>query len=395
MSQEPISRSRDLARLQAEGYSLETRDGYLIIHHVVYLNCAKQILSGILVMPLTMSGNTVIKPSDHTASWCGERPCYEDGTPIASLVNSESRKDFGNGITGSYYLSCHLDGREYSDYYEKVHTYVSLISTPARQLDPVECRRIEIPSVIRSMDSGPFLYMDTNSSRANLVGINTRLKGQVIGIVGMGGTGSYLLDFIAKTPVKEIHIYDGDEFNSHNAFRAPGAASEEDLSARPMKVDYFSCYYSRMRNGIIPHPEYLIASNTSALESCDFVFICVDSKESRTLIADYLVAKGIPFIDSGIGLNIVNDRLIGQTRVTSGFKGNYSHIKDAFSCDADSEDVYSTNIQVSEINALAAIFAVMKWKKQMEYYADTSLELNSLYSIDTNTITHSNYGSND
>jgi tRNA A37 threonylcarbamoyladenosine dehydratase len=45
----------------------------------------------------------------------------------------------------------------------------------------------------------------------------------------MGGTGSYILDLVAKTAVMEIHLFDGDDFNQHNAFRAPGAASLEDL----------------------------------------------------------------------------------------------------------------------------------------------------------------------
>jgi tRNA A37 threonylcarbamoyladenosine dehydratase len=35
------------------------------------------------------------------------------------------------------------------------------------------------------------------------VAINDKLKPLRIGIVGLGGTGSYVLDFVAKTPVKE------------------------------------------------------------------------------------------------------------------------------------------------------------------------------------------------
>jgi tRNA A37 threonylcarbamoyladenosine dehydratase len=51
-----------------------------------------------------------------------------------------------------------------------------------------------------------------------------------------GGTGSYVLDFVAKTPVKEIHLFDGDIFDQHNAFRAPGAPSGEELEQRLKKV---------------------------------------------------------------------------------------------------------------------------------------------------------------
>jgi hypothetical protein len=38
------------------------------------------------------------------------------------------------------------------------------------------------------------------------------------------------LDFVAKTPVEEIHLFDSDVFLQHNAFRAPGAINKERFS---------------------------------------------------------------------------------------------------------------------------------------------------------------------
>lgn len=64
-----------------------------------------------------------------------------------------------------------------------------------------------------------FQYIDTNSSRANIEMINMKLERQKIAIIGLGGTGAYILDMVAKTPVKEIHLFDGDSFDQHNAFR--------------------------------------------------------------------------------------------------------------------------------------------------------------------------------
>ena len=43
--------------------------------------------------------------------------------------------------------------------------------------------------------------MDTASARAGLIGLNRKLVGESVGIVGLGGTGSYVLDLVAKTPV--------------------------------------------------------------------------------------------------------------------------------------------------------------------------------------------------
>jgi tRNA A37 threonylcarbamoyladenosine dehydratase len=70
------------------------------------------------------------------------------------------------------------------------------------------------------------------------MGISDKLKIPKVAIVGLSGTGVYVLDLVAKTPVQEIHLFDGDLFHSHNAFRSPGAASLDELRQAPKKVTY-------------------------------------------------------------------------------------------------------------------------------------------------------------
>ncbi len=59
---------------------------------------------------------------------------------------------------------------------------------------------------------------------------------------------------MAKTPAREIRLFDSDEFLQHNAFRAPGAASLEELRDAPKKVDYLKDIYTKMHRGIVAHP---------------------------------------------------------------------------------------------------------------------------------------------
>lgn len=54
-------------------------------------------------------------------------------------------------------------------------------------------------------------------------------------VIGTGGTGGYVLDFLVKTPVREIRAFDFDLFHVHNAFRSPGRLEESELG-KP-KVD--------------------------------------------------------------------------------------------------------------------------------------------------------------
>ncbi|NED06398.1 ThiF family adenylyltransferase, partial [Streptomyces sp. SID6648] len=87
-------------------------------------------------------------------------------------------------------------------------------------------------------NDSPFVYRDTATSRAGLAAVHRRFRGQRIVIVGLGGSGSYILDQVAKTEVDSILLIDGDTFDNHNAFRAPGAPTLKTLRERPTKASY-------------------------------------------------------------------------------------------------------------------------------------------------------------
>src|SRR5687768_13896491 len=80
-----------------------------------------------------------------------------------------------------------------------------------------------------------FNYAETASDRVGIGALTELFKAERVAIIGLGGTGSYILDFVAKTPVREIRLFDGDEFLQHNAFRAPGAPTIDELRAVPKK----------------------------------------------------------------------------------------------------------------------------------------------------------------
>lgn len=347
MSQVLINRSPDLLKLQNEEYDIEICDGYLIIHHIPYLNKSKEIKSGLLIMSLTMAGNLVIKPKDHTAFFIGDQPCNLDGSFVASLVNKALKQRLYADVVSDFYLSCYPDGcNGYANYYDKVSTYVHTISSPALNLSEEACKRIRKPIIVRESGS-PLVYMDTNASRANITCLNDVFKSLKIAIVGAGGTGSYLLDFVSKTPVAEIHLFDSDVFNTHNAFRAPGAASIDELEQEFYKVEYLAKKYSNIHTRIIPHKENITQDNVAFLKDMSSVFLCVDSVDVRNSIARYLIENEISFIDSGLGIDLSDNKLNGMVRITTGFKEHYSHIKEVFSGNDIKDDVYASNIQIA------------------------------------------------
>lgn len=229
MSLRPIARSPDLTRLRNEGYDLDIRGGFLLVRDVPYVGADRTVRRGTLISRLELSGDLTVKPTDHVAYWTGEHPCHSDGRKIRAIENGSQPQALYEGVRADHTFSAKAD---YRDYYHKMTTYIGRITGEATKLDPDADART-YPAIPAEDGTGPFKYVDTASSRAGIAAVNAKLTGQRIGIVGLGGTGSYVLDLVAKTEVAEIQLIDGDVFSQHNAFRAPGAPSIEELQERP------------------------------------------------------------------------------------------------------------------------------------------------------------------
>jgi hypothetical protein len=231
-----------------------------------------------------------------------------------------------------------------------------------------------------------FKYPDTNAARAGLSHISGRIKNQKVAIVGLGGTGAYVLDFVSKTPVKQISIFDGDQMFNHNAFRIPGTMTLDELIKKPSKVLYFKEKYEKFRDGIIAHDVFIDESNVVLLDEHDFVFIAIDKAEAKKVIIEHLMASKIPFVDLGMGISVVNNSLRGTIRKTLITPEDFSFLdKIAMGKTAD-EDIYSQNIQISELNALNAILGILAWKKLYGFYLSEDISYNSIFIIDEEEI---------
>jgi hypothetical protein len=230
-----------------------------------------------------------------------------------------------------------------------------------------------------------FKYPDTNSSRADIDFLNRKFKRLKIAIIGMGGTGAYILDLVSKTWVSEIHIYDGDILQLHNVFRMPGTVSSEKLDASDnlKKVDHYFQVYSQMHNGIVAHDRYVTDANIHEFKGFDFVFIAVDKNKVRHGIVTGLQNLNVAFIDCGMGVQKIDDALLGTIRITTGSLDKNDHLINRIGSDEFDDNEYATNIQIAELNALNATLAVIKWKRYVGFYQDLKREHNTLYFLNT------------
>lgn len=388
MSTRLIDLSPDLSRLRAEGYELEVRDGYVVVTNVPYVSHDGELGRGTLLIALTTSGERTGPPPDHTVLWAGSLPCHHDGTPITRIHAGAHPQQLGPGLRVDHRFSSKPQpAGKYEDYYQQLTAYIRILAHEAQAKDATATAATFAPMVTTNEES-VFLYHDSASSRAGINMVNAKLELAAIAIVGVGGTGSYVLDLVAKTRVREIHLFDADEMLNHNAFRAPGAVSLDQLRARPLKVEHFASVYSQMRRNVIPHAYALGDENADELDNMDFVFLCMDGGADKRAVILRLEAAHIPFIDVGMGLEEEGGSIGGILRVTTSTPKQRQHVWDskriAFDDPDDEANEYARNIQVADLNALNACLAVIRWKRLFGFYRDLEHEHFTLYTVDGN-----------
>lgn len=385
MSAAPFSRNQDLKRLRDEGYFVQIQGGFLVMREVPYVGADRQVRTGTLISSLTMAGDETLTPDTHVVHFNGEYPCRTDGTPIEAIRHIAGDQDLGNGLRAKFGFSSKPDGG-YTDYYHKMTTYAAILAGPATVLKPDATARVfRVPD---DEEDSVFNYTETASGRVGIGALTELLETEQIAIIGLGGTGSYILDLVAKTPVREIRVFDGDEFLQHNAFRAPGAPSIGELREAPKKVDYLKGIYSRMHSGIIAHPISLTPATVHLLEGVTFAFLSMDAGEAKREVVARLEAIGASFVDVGMGLQLDEGSLGGILRVTASTPAKRDHVHQGripFT-GGGADDVYASNIQVADLNALNAVLAVIKWKKLRGFYRDLEGEHHCTYTTDGNSL---------
>jgi len=393
MSQKLVDPNPDLKRLRDEGYEVKIVGTHLFIGSVPYVSASQEVKRGTLISTLELQQDRTKKPDDHTVYFLGDAPCDAHGTVLPVVIETNAQFSSMTGILAANRLSSKPTGG-YADYHAKITTYTKMIVHQAQVIDPEVTARVFLPIPDEDGDSRPFKYYDTSTSRAGIAGLSSKLAMPKIAIVGLGGTGSYVLDFVSKTQVDEIHLYDNDDFHQHNAFRCPGAVALQDMTPGLTKVEYYAALYSKLRYGVVAHPYRISSDNLSELSDMAFVFLCLDSGEYKDAIMGALEASGTSFIDVGMGIELSAEALTGILRVTTSTPGKRDHLRGNHRVSfapAAGDNLYSRNIQVAELNAYNAALAVLKWKKLCGFYHDLKGEHHSTYAVSTNKLSNEDF----
>ena len=301
------------------------------------------------------------------------RVYHADGTPIGNHVGGDGKTWSNISIKKGAQGRPELDETAH----DLLHRYAKHIVGAVSAAGYIE------PAALASPD--PFHIPNTFEARAAIAPVQDRIRSQRIAIIGLGGTGAYLLDLIAKTPVSEVHLLDSDCVDWHTFKRAPGAPTAEEIelvrAGSLLKVDYYHSKYAAFRDGIHPHPIRVDSPSMFAEflsdHPVDYAFVCIDQltdgdSPRQDSVYRAVTEAGVPFIDSGVSITLEDCAVRGAVTTSSHDAGSDAW-KDAIpNARLDGGAPSYRNVQLPEVNAAAATFAVMEWRRRTGQYFSES-----------------------
>ncbi|QQS40356.1 MAG: ThiF family adenylyltransferase [Acidobacteriota bacterium] len=375
-----VSHNPDIGKLLEKGYAIAFDSNYLIIRDIPYLNENGDLELGAIVSKYVSVDGRRIAQEDHQVLFAGSIPHDLSGKPIPNLGGGPHSLSLSSAcndvVVERSFSNKPTVGGKFPDFFEKIESYVTIIAGPAisrHGANPLTYRAVEeIPHSV-------FKFHDTLTSRAEITELAERLKDEVVAIIGLGGTGAYLLDFLVRTPVKEIRAFDFDLYHVHNAFRSPGRVTASEFDKK--KSNVYARRYKNFRERLFFYDKSVDTTCAEDLDEVTFAFVCVDKGSSRNGIFDLLIPKGISFIDVGMGLNKKSGPIEGLVRTTyySAEDSQATRNMGLAPTSDEADDIYNTNIQISELNALNAALAVIKFKQLKGFYLEEDPGIQTIF----------------
>lgn len=136
-------------------------------------------------------------------------------------------------------------------------------------------------------------------------GTTRRLRELSVAVVGCSGTGSPLVEQLARLGVGRLVLVDSDRVEEKNLNRILNASREDAYLRRP-KVQVMARAIARMGFATDVHivdQDLATPAAVKAVAQCDVAFGCMDSVDGRHLLNRLCAYYLIPYIDVGVGLD--------------------------------------------------------------------------------------------
>ncbi len=133
-------------------------------------------------------------------------------------------------------------------------------------------------------------------------GTTALLRTLSVGVVGVSGTGSPLVEMLFRLGVGALVLVDADTIEKKNLGRIYNS-SKRDIGSYKVDVIARAIKHSGLNTKVLPiHTDLYHTSAIAALAQCDMVFGCMDSIDGRDLLNKLAVYYSLPYWDVGVGI---------------------------------------------------------------------------------------------
>lgn len=119
-------------------------------------------------------------------------------------------------------------------------------------------------------------------------------------VVGLGGLGGVIIEFLARAGVGHLNLIDGDRFEDHNLNRQLLCTQERLGTTKARAAAERVCSVNSSLT-VEAHDEFLNQQNAPRLVSeCHVVVDCLDSIKSRFTLEEAVKAAGVPLVSAAV-----------------------------------------------------------------------------------------------
>ena len=147
-----------------------------------------------------------------------------------------------------------------------------------------------------------------------------RIRESKIAVIGAGGTGSCILEQLARLGAEHVWLIDDDELERSNISRIYGS-TPSDIRKHTLKVDIVTKHLrkispqatiTRLESNVLDH------DLVPLLNSMDVIFCCTDTESSRARLNDIAYQGFVPVIDTGCRIHVSKgavEGVLGRVRL--------------------------------------------------------------------------------
>ncbi len=267
-----------------------------------------------------------------------------------------SGKELTDGVIGRSHsclvLSIKLRGRDYEDAWEALNNYVRQIY--ALFLDRPVSSKEAVPR--------PYTFDVLGDQLPEAVDWRSLVAQECVAIVGLGGVGAWIADFVVKADPREVHGWDYDCIEPKNILRMPGGIDPDLWIGRP-KADWFQETYSLIHTNAHGHNVKVLPTNwQEVIEKFTFAFVAVDDAHDRMMVCDALADAEIPFVVVGLSLVRKDKRVKVSMRIVTAYVGVSSWREAIPQVGQAGQDDYGS-LDLPDVYSMAAGWAIQSWRK--------------------------------